>query len=220
MSDKRKQYVVFGIGRFGSSLCKTLCDMGHEVLAVDGREDVINDIAPYVTQAIQMDATDEDAIDRIGLRNFDGAVISIGDNVRDSILVSLLCKEAGVPYVVSKATDELHAKVLYKVGVDRVVFPERDMGVRVAKSLIAPNVLDLINLSEDFSLESIQVPRDWAGKTLHEVDVRRKYGVSVLLVQREGEVLMELSRDFRLQPQDVLMVLGQKHDVEKVEGLD
>ena len=96
-----KQFVVFGIGRFGASLCKTLCDVGHEVLAVDGREDAISDIAPFVTQAIQMDATDEDALKKIGLRNFDAAVVSIGDNVRDSILVSLLCKEAGIKYVIS-----------------------------------------------------------------------------------------------------------------------
>lgn len=214
-----KQFVVFGIGRFGTSLCKTLCDLGHEVLAVDGRENAISDIAPFVTQAIQMDATDEDALKKIGLRNFDAAVISIGDNVRDSILVSLLCKEAGVKYVISKATDELHAKVLRKVGVDRVIFPERDMGVRVAKSLISPNVLDLIALTDDYSIESIRVPAAWAGKTVHEIDVRRKYGITVLLIQRGGEVIIEHLSDVKLQGTDVMMLLGDKRDVERIEAL-
>ncbi len=214
-----KQFVVFGIGRFGASLCKTLCDLGHEVLAVDGEEEVINDIAPFVTQAIQMDATDEDALKKIGLRNFDAAVVSIGDNVRDSILVSLLCKEAGVKYVISKATDELHAKVLRKVGVDKVVFPERDMGIRVAKSLIAPNVVDLINLTDEYAIESIQLPDHWVGKTVREIEVRRKYGVTVLLLQRGEDVLIEELSDTRLLKGDVLMLLGHKHDVEKIESL-
>lgn len=214
-----KQFVVFGIGRFGASLCKTLCDLGHEVLAVDGEEEVINDIAPFVTQAIQMDATDEDALKKIGLRNFDAAVVSIGDNVRDSILVSLMCKEAGVKYVISKATDELHAKVLRKVGVDKVVFPERDMGIRVAKSLIAPNVVDLINLTDEYAIESIQLPDHWVGKTVREIEVRRKYGVTVLLLQRGEDVLIEELSDTRLLKGDVLMLLGHKHDVEKIESL-
>lgn len=214
-----KQFVVFGIGRFGASLCKTLCDVGHEVLAVDGREDAISDIAPFVTQAIQMDATDEDALKKIGLRNFDAAVVSIGDNVRDSILVSLLCKEAGIKYVISKATDELHAKVLRKVGVDRVVFPERDMGVRVAKSLISPNVLDLIDLTDEYSIESIRVPSSWKEKTVRELDVRRKYSITVLLLQRGDEVIIEHLGDVKLQPTDVLMLLGNKRDIEKIEGL-
>lgn len=217
--ESKKQFVVFGIGRFGAALSRTLCDMGHEVLAVDGSEEAVNNIAQYVTQAVQLDATDEESLRKLGLRNFDAAIVSIGDNVRDSILVSLLCKELGVKQVVSKATDELHAKVLRKVGVDRVVFPERDMGVRVAKSLISPNVIELINLSEDYTLESISVPASWFGKTLHEIDVRRNYGVSVLLIQRGSDFIMELSSDQRFQPKDVMMVMGHKRDVEDVEKL-
>lgn len=218
MAGKKKQFVVFGVGRFGASLCRTLCDMGHEVLAVDGDEDIVNSIAPYVTQALQMDATDEEAFARIGVRNFDAAVVSIGD-MRDSILVSLLCREGGAKYVICKASDEMHAKVLVKVGVDRVVFPERDMGVRLAKSITAPNVLELINLSEDYAMETITVPKEWVGKTLFENDVRRRYGVSVLIVQRDKQVLIDMNGDVRLEDHDVLTVLGSKKDLERLETL-
>ena len=218
MAGKKKQFVVFGVGRFGASLCRTLCDMGHEVLAVDGDEDVINDIAPYVTRALTMDATDEEAFARIGVRNFDAAIVSIGD-MRDSILVSLLCREGGAKYVVCKASDEMHAKVLVKVGVDRVVFPERDMGARLARSITTPNVLDLINLSEDYAIETIAVPKEWIGKTLCENDIRRRYGVSVLVVQRDKRVLADINGDMRLEEHDIVTVLGDKKAVEKVEGL-
>lgn len=218
MAGKKKQFVVFGIGRFGASLSRTLCDMGHEVLAVDGDEEAVQSITPYVTEALQMDATDEEAFARVGVRNFDAAIVSIGD-MRDSILVSLLCREGGAKYVISKALDEMHAKVLVKVGVDRVVFPERDMGVRLAKSITAPNVLELINLSDDYAMETITVPKEWVGKTLLENDVRRRHGVSVLIVQRGKQVLIDMHGDVRLQEQDVLTVLGRKQDVDRLETL-
>ena len=119
MRGKQKQYLILGLGRFGSSLAKNLCKLGHEVLAVDRDENLVDDIAPYVTQAVQAVATDEAALEALGVRNFDAAIVAIG-NVRDSSLISVLCKEAGVPCVIAKAVDELHAKVLRKVGVDRV----------------------------------------------------------------------------------------------------
>ena len=125
----KKQFLVLGLGRFGGSLARSLCKMGHEVLAVDTDAETVEDIAPYVTQAVQANATDEEALQTMGVNNFDVAVVGIGA-IRDSILVTVLCKEAGVPYVLAKAMDDLHAKVLRKVGADRVVFPERDMGDR------------------------------------------------------------------------------------------
>ena len=146
---KSKQFLVLGLGRFGASLAKTLCDLGQEVLAVDADEELVNNIAPYVTQAMQLDATDETLLASLGVKNFDAAIVSIGQNTRDSILVCVLLKELGVPYLVAKANDDLHAKVLRKIGADRVIFPERDMGARLARSIITPNVLELMNLSDD-----------------------------------------------------------------------
>lgn len=217
---KRKQIVVFGLGRFGAAVAHTLSEMGHEVLAVDSHMDAINEISPYVTHAVQLNATDETAFESLDVGHFDAAVVSIGENIRDSVLISMLCKEAGVKLVVSKANDELHAKVLKKVGVDRVVFAERDMGVRVAKSLIMPHLVDLVNIGGDHALAQITVPASWADKTLAQLDVRRKWGVSIITINRSGVINAVLSADTRLQAGDQLLILGLQDDVEKVENLE
>ena len=220
MASGKKQYVVFGIGRFGSALCRALAEMGHEVLAVDANEEHIRTITPYVTQALQLNATDEEAMHSIGVRNFDAVVVSIGDNLRDSILVTMLCKELGAKYLLGKATDELHAKMLKKMGADRVVFPERDMGIRVAKTLVSPKVLDLINLTGDYTMADIQTPESWIGHTIREIDIRRRFNVNVLGVHRDDDILMSLTAETRILEGDDLLVLGHRSDVEKIENLD
>ena len=218
MKEKVKQYLVFGLGRFGESLAKSLYKMGHEVLAVDEDAELVDGIAPYVTQAIQIDATDEGALQSLGVRNFDAAIVSIGQNMRDSILVCVLLKELGVPYLIAKATDELHAKVLRKVGVDRVVFPERDMGMRLAKSLLTPNVLELIDLSDDYQLVEIILPMKWSGNTIIGVDVRRKYGISILAIHRNGQFIVSPMPDVVFETGDILLVLGKKDDIESIDA--
>jgi len=216
---KKKQIVVFGLGSFGYAVALTLSEMGHEVLAVDSRMDVINEISHYVTHAVQMNATDEAGFESLDVGHFDAAVVSIGENIRASVLIAMLCKEAGVPLVVGKANDELHAKVLKKVGVDRVVFAERDMGVRVAKSLIVPHLVDLVNIGGDHALAQITVPDGWVDKTLAHLDVRRKYGVSIITVKHDGRVNAVLSADTKLYEGDELLILGLQADVERVENL-
>lgn len=218
MKGKTKQFMVLGMGLFGSSLAKALHEFGHEVLAVDSDADLVEAIAPYVTQAVQIDATDEAALQELGVRNFDAVIVSIGKNLRDSILVCVIIKELGVPYLIAKATDEIHAKVLRKIGVDRVVFPERDMGVRVAKSLITPNVLEMMEFSGDYRLIEIILPAKWAGSSIIEVDVRRKYGISILAIQRDGQFIVSPSPDAVFQTGDILLVLGQKDDITGISG--
>ena len=217
MKERSRQYLVLGLGRFGESLAKSLYKMGHEVLAVDSDADLVDSIAPHVTQAIQIDATDESALQSLGVRNFDAAIVSIGQNMRDSILVCVLLKELGVPYLIAKATDELHAKVLRKVGVDRVVFPERDMGMRLAKSLLTPNVLELIDLSDDYQLMETILPAKWAGETIIGIDVRRRFGVSILAIHRGKEFFVSPEADFAFEAGDILLVLGKKDDIENLE---
>ena len=217
MKEKNKQYMVLGLGRFGESLAKSLYKQGHEVLAIDSDEELVDAIAPYVTQAIRIDATDEGALQSLGVRNFDAAIVSIGQNMRDSILVCVLLKELGVPYLIAKATDELHAKVLRKVGVDRVIFPERDMGMRLAKSLLTPNVLELMDLSDDYQLVEIILPMKWAGNSILGVDVRKKYGISILAIHRGGQFLVSPSPDTVFETGDILLVLGQKDDLDSLD---
>ena len=217
MKEKNRQYLVLGLGRFGESLAKTLYKEGHEVLAVDADAELVDGIAPYVTQAVQIDATDEGALESLGVRNFDAAIVSIGQNMRDSILVCVLLKELGVPYLIAKATDDLHGKVLRKIGVDRVIFPERDMGIRLAKSLLTPNVLEQIELSDDFQLVEIILPMKWVGDTIIGVDVRRKYGISILAIHRGGEFIVSPSPDLMFETGDILLVLGKKDDIDSIE---
>lgn len=218
MKTKARQFLVLGMGRFGTSVAKTLCQMGHEVLVVDSDQDIIDEIAPFVTQAICADVTDEDVIDSLGVQDFDTAVISMGDNIRDSVLVALMLKERGVPCVVSKASDDLHAKVLTKVGVDRVVFPERDMGARVAKWLVSPHVFELMNLSGEISLHRIAIPASWAGRTIGQIDVRRRFSVNILTLQRGEETIVSPAADTHFEPGDTVLILGKDADLEHVES--
>ena len=143
-------------------------------------------------------------------------MVAIGQNTRDSILICVLLKEMGIPYLIAKANDDLHAKVLRKIGVDRVVFPERDMGVRLARSIVTPSVLDLMELSGDYQLAEILLPDGWEGESLRSADVRRKYGVNILSVHREGRYLVAPAPDMPFQTGDTLLVMGRREDVEKL----
>lgn len=217
---KVKQYIIFGMGRFGSSLARTLSQMGHEVLAVDSTEERVAAITPYVTNAVQISINDEESMRSLGIRNFDAAVVAIGDDLHNSILITVMCKELGAQYLIAKASDAMHAKVLVKLGVDRVVFPERDMGERIAHSLINPHVVDLINLKGDYLIAYLQCPKVWQGHTLLEINVRKKFGVSILAIYRGDEVNMDITADTALKSGDNLLVLGHKHSIERVENLD
>jgi len=215
---KAKQFLVLGLGRFGTSLAKTLCELGQEVLAVDSDEELVSDIAPHVTQAIQLDATDESLLASLGVQNFDAAVVSIGQNTRDSILVCVLLKELGVPYLIAKANDELHAKVLRKIGADRVIFPERDMGARLARNILTPNVLDLMNLSDGYQIIEIRVPSKWIGESLISLNVRRHYGLNILAIHRSGRFLASPAPDMLFEREDILLVMGRTEDIERLEA--
>ena len=181
-----KQFVVIGLGRFGVSVATELYRMGHEVLAIDRSVERVEEIADSVTHAVCADATDEAELGSLGLRNFDVAVVSIGSDLQASILVTMLCKELGVKYVLTKAKSDLHAKVLQRVGADKVVFPERDMGARTAYNLVSTNILDYIELSPDYSLVEISVPPQWVGKNMRELNLRLYVYLFVMAIRHVG----------------------------------
>ncbi len=213
-----KQFAVLGLGRFGSSLAKTLYDLGHEVLAVDEREEAVQEISESVTHAVQADATDESALRSLGLRNFDVVIVSIGADIQSSILVTLIVKELGVKYVVAKAQSELHAKVLYKIGADRVVLPERDMGLRLAHNLVSSNVLDFIELSSDYSIVEVAALNEWQGKTLKDLNFRRKYGLNVIAIKHNGEMNVSPRAEDIIEENDVLVVIGENEGITRLEN--
>ena len=213
-----KQFVVIGMGRFGVSVATELYKMGHEVLAIDHDVDRVDDIADMVTHAVRADATDEAELRSLGLRNFDVAVVSIGSDIQASILVTMLCKEMGVGYVVAKAKTELQAKVLNKVGADKVIFPEHDMGVRTAHSLVSTNILEFIELSPDYSLVEFAVPKGWDGHTMKELNLRVRFGVSVMAIRhKNGDISVVPQGVDMLHAGDLLVVIGSYSGISKLE---
>jgi trk system potassium uptake protein len=214
---KVKQFAVIGMGRFGASVAATLYDMGHDVLAIDAEEEKIENIVDRVTHAVVADSTSEHALKSLGITNFDVVIVSIGQDIQASILTTLVLKELGVNYIVAKARTDLHGKVLQKIGADRIVFPERDMGVRVANNLVATNVLDFIELSPDYSIVEIVAPEDMAGKSLAELDLRAKFGVNVMAIRSaEKRINISPSAADRVVAGDVLIVVGENDSISKM----
>lgn len=213
----KRQFVIIGCGRFGKGVAQKLVDLGCEVLAIDKNEETIQEVSTYATSAMQADATDENTIKSLGIRNFDVAVVTIGSDIQSSILVTLMCKELGVKYVVAKAQNELHAKVLHKVGADRVVFPEREMGIRIANNLVSDNILDYISLAPDYSIVEVVALDEWIGNTLKEIDIRAKYGINVMAIKHGDEINIAVSADDQVKEGDVLVVIGHNDDLNRVD---
>jgi trk system potassium uptake protein TrkA len=212
-----KQFAIIGMGRFGSSIARTLYSLGNDVLAIDYLEERIEEVSDFVTHAVVAEATDEQTLTALGLRNFDTAVVTIGGDIQASILVCLLCKEMGIKEVIAKAANELHARVLRKIGVDRVVFPERDMGMRLAHNLVSSNILDFIELSSDHSLVEINVHDSWEGKSLEQLAMRVNYGVNVMAIKQAGAINISPRGDDIVQNGDTLVVVGANEDIRKLE---
>lgn len=212
-----KQFVVIGCGRFGSSVAKTLYEAGYDVLAIDKDEDIIQEVSSYATHAVQLDATDENSLRSLGIRNFDVAIVAIGSDIQSSILVTLMVKEMGVKHVVAKALNELQGKVLTKIGADRIIYPERDMGVRVAQNLMSSNILDNIELVSDYSILEIAVLKEWTGKSLRDLNLRRKYGISVLIIKSGDEINASPDSTAILKKDDILIILGNKDELKKLD---
>lgn len=216
---KSKQFVVIGLGKFGQSVAKTLFQMGYDVLAVDDDETIVQEISDQVTHAVQMDATDEYALRTLGIRNFDVAVVSIGSNIQSSIMVTLNLKEAGVKKVIAKGNNEMHAKLLSKIGADKVIQPEMDMGIRVAHNLVSSSILDFIELSPDYSIIEVATPREWVGKDIAALDARAKYGINIMAIKSQDNINVSPRASDVIQESDVLVVIGATSDLSTLETL-
>ena len=212
-----KQYVVIGCGRFGSSVAKTLCKLGYDVLAIDKDPDKVQEIAEYVTHAVQADANDENALRTIGIRNFDVAVVTIGSDIQASIMGTLLVQELGIKKVIAKAQNELHAKVLYKIGAHKVIFPERDMGIRVAHNLVSSNILDVIEFAPDYSIIEVVAKEEWTDKSLKELKLPNEYGVSVMAIKSGDDLNISPYAEDIIRRGDTLIVIGDNTSLKKLE---
>ena len=214
-----KSYIVIGLGRFGQTLARQLCMLGAEVLALDKRSDLVQQVADDVTHAVVGDGQDKEVLRALGARNFDCAIIAIGSNLASSVLTAMNLKELEVPYVICKAHDETHRKVLEKLGVDRVIIPEQENAQRLARSLNSHNVLEYIELSPDYGILEIPAPKSWIGKTIKELNVRAKLGVNIIAVENDKKTNVSPTADYRIVSGDVMVVLGDNYALEAVQKL-
>lgn len=211
-----KQFAIIGLGRFGSSLAKTLYNMKHEVLAIDTSKEIVQSMMDEVTHCVEADATDVETLKALGIRNFDAVVVSIGHDMQASILVTVLLKELNVSYVVAKANNELHGKVLEKVGADKVVYPERDMGARLAHNLVASNIMDFIDISSEYSIMEIIAGDYLSGKTLGELDLRARFEISVMAIKKGEDINVAPGASDQVERGDILIALGKQESLREI----
>ena len=214
-----KSYVVIGLGLFGEAIARQLCSLGAEVLAIDIRNDLVQQIAADVTHAVVADAQDKEVLRSLGVSHVDCAIIAIGDDLAASVLITMNLKELEVPYIVCKAHDDTHRRVLEKLGVDRVVIPEQENGQRLGRSLHSHNVLEYIELSEEYGILEIPAPKSWVGKSLKELNVRAKLGVNIIAVESGSKTNVSPSADYRISAEDIMVVLGDNYSLEAVQKL-
>ncbi|MEG0751406.1 MAG: TrkA family potassium uptake protein [Oscillospiraceae bacterium] len=210
-----KTVLIIGIGRFGSHLAERFSELGNEVMIIDQNENQMKKLLPYVTSAQIGDCTDTDVLKSLGIRNFDVCFVCIGDNFQSSLEVTSLLKELGAKLVVSKANDDIHAKFLLRNGADSVVYPERDMALRIAARYTANNVVDYIGLTDDVSIYEIPVARQWVGRSIRELDFRANYKVNILAIKKVGDMELLMSADHVIKQDEHLLVIGYQLDLQK-----
>lgn len=215
-----KTFVVIGLGRFGSAVATELCKLGHEVLAIDGREEHVQAVSGEVTHAVAGDARDPAVLRTLGVRNYDCAIVAVGDDVGNSALITLNLKELGMRKIVCKAQSHVHRKILEKIGADKVVFPEHEMGVKLAQGLSHSNILNFIELSDDYGILEIALPKGWAGFSIRVLDVRAKYKVNIIAIRdKTGRMIVAPGADYILQDSDAVIILGRNEDINRLHVL-
>lgn len=214
-----KSYFVIGLGLFGQALARQLCKLGADVLAMDMSSQLVQQVAADVTHAVVGDAKDKEVLRALGAKDFDCAVIAIGDDLATSVLVAMNLMELGVPYIVCKAHDETHRKVLEKLGVNRVVIPEQENAQRLGRSLHSHNVLEYIELSEEYGILEVPAPKGWTGKSIRDLNIRAKLGINIIAVESGRKTNVSPSADYTIQPEDILVVLGDSYSLEELQKL-
>ena len=212
-----KSVIVLGLGRFGSALAKKLYEKDVEVMAVDRDYTIVQRISDQVSYAVQADITDEKALRNLGISNFDIAVIATAGNLESSIEATLICKDEGIKTVIAKSRTESHARILEKIGADKVIFPELETGERLARFISGSNLLEFVQFSSNFSLAEVRIQKSWVGKSLKELDIRNKYKVNVLAFERAGDTIMNPNPNEKIKENDLLLVFGEAGYVRKLE---
>lgn len=213
----KKEFVVIGLGRFGGSIVSELVELGADVMAIDISSSKVDEFATIATQAVTADTTDESVLKSLGIRNFEHVIVAIGEDIQASILTTLILKEIGVPKITVKAQNDYHEKVLRKIGADQVVHPERDMGFRIANNMMSNNILDYLELSDEHSIAEFQANDRLAGKTIIEMNIRAKYGVNIVAIKRDKDIIISPQAYDKIQSDDILIIIGSDTDIHHFE---
>jgi len=219
MAKKKRQFLVVGLGTFGFSLAKTLYENGSDVFAIDKNMDLVNDIEPFCTQPLCMDATDERGFEKIGVNNFDSCIVALSSDIEANIYICLSLLQAGVNNIIAKARDNKHKHVLEKLGINRVILPEEEMSKKLAHNLLRPNMIEILSLGEDFTIVEIKTPPSWVNKTIVELDLRNKERINVLAINKGDETIHPpYIGEYKLCEDDILIISGTTADTVKVSN--
>lgn len=212
-----KNIIVLGLGRFGMSVATRLFKDGFYVTAVDYDYDLIEKMADSVSSAIQADITEEVAMHSLGINNYDVAIIATGSDLEASIEATLICKDSGVNEVIAKASSKQHARILKKIGADRIVFPEFDTGQRLAKSLAGPSLMEIIDFSDEISLIKIKARKSWIGKSLVDLDFRKRYQMNVIAFERDNHMIIDFDPNLLIEEDDTIVLIGEKENAKAIQ---
>lgn len=215
--NKKNTYAVFGLGRYGRAVAKELADNGKEVIAVDSDQKLVNDAAAFLPVCKCADVTDPEVISRLGIGNVDTVIVCMASNLESSVMAVTLSKEAGVNTVIAKCANEMHQKILLRVGADKVVFPENESGIRLAKNLLSSGFIDMISLSKDVSMVEIDVKEEWVGKNLIELDLRKKYGFNIIAIKKDDNVNININPEQKLDASTTLIVIANPSKLKKIK---
>ena len=213
---KKKTYAVFGLGRYGTAVAKELVENGQEVIAVDNDQKIVNDASAFLPVCKCSDVTDAEVIARLGIADIDTVIVCMADNLEGSVMAVTLCKEVGVKTVIAKCANEMHQKILLRVGADKVVFPEQDSGMRLAKNLLSSGFIDMFELSGDIALVEVDVRPEWCGKSLIELDLRKKYSINIVAIKQHDKVTVNIDPKEKLTNDMQLFVIAHKAKLKKL----
>ena len=213
----KKTYAVFGLGRYGIAVAKELVENGMEVIAIDSEQKIVNDVAAYLPVCKCADVTDAEVISRLGIGNIDTVIVCMASNLEASVMAVTLCKEAGVKTVIAKCANEMQQRILLRVGADQVVFPENESGIRLAKNLLSSGFIDMISLSKDVSIVEIDVKKEWCGKNLIELNLRKKYGFNIVAIKKGENINANITPEQVLDAETTLIVIANTSKLGKLK---
>jgi len=213
----KKTYAVFGLGRYGTAVAKELVENGIEVIAIDTEQRIVNDAAAFLPVCKCADVTDPEVISRLGIGHIDTVIVCMAGNLEASVMAVTLCKEAGVKTVIAKCANEMHQKILLRVGADQVLFPEHESGIRLAKNLLSSGFIDMISLSKDVSMVEIDVKDEWIGKNLIELNLRKKHGFNIVALKKDGKVNVNINPEQALDADTTLIVIANTAKLKKLK---